>query len=221
MIMKSHLKLSATALFVCFALLGGCGSDETSTTPQTETAGGDQTLAPPTMEEAARIIQKAPEYSDFRFTSVTLSLPMQEARMHEQMKAYARDLERAGWLRIDSTGTVVLADKARKDNRWVERSNGFTDIAPLARKEFVEVRSVEPTGPDSVNVDFTYRWEPNAAGAALQSGLLHETINSPQYATATLEAHGGEWQMYIIRSDETPPVDATAEEVTEEADSNP
>lgn len=212
-----RLRTSAIAMIVLSLVLVGCSGETADTSAGTETESAAGTVNPPTKEEAAEIIQKAPEYSDFRFTSVTLSIPMQESRMHDQMKEYARDLERAGWLRVDSTGTVVLADKARQDNKWVERSNGFTDIAPLAQKEFVEVRSIEQTDSKTVNVDFTYRWNPNAAGAALQSGLLHETLHSPQYATATLENYGDGWQLYIIRSDETPPAEP-AEDETEQTE---
>lgn len=211
MSMNANISKSALLLFAFSIALAGCGGESVDENRGTTTESAEATATPPTAEEAAEIIQNAPEYSDFRFTSVTLSLPMSEERMHEQMKKYARDLERAGWLRIDRTGTVVLADKARQDNRWVERSGGYTDIAPLARKEFVEVRSVDQVDPDTVKVDFTYRWNPNATGAALQSGLLHKTLNSPQYATATLEHRDDGWQLYIIRTDETPP--------TEESDS--
>ncbi len=200
----NNIRWSPFIALFCALLLFGCGGETAGNAAGTEEENGAQAVTPPTKEEAAKVIQKAPEYSDFRFTSVTLSLPMKEEQMHEQMKKYAEDLERAGWIRIDSTGTVVLSDKARQDNKWVERSNGFTDIAPLARKEFVEVRSIEQV-EDRVNVDFTYQWIANSTGAALQSGLLHETLNSPQYATATLENYGDGWQLYIIRTDDTPP----------------
>lgn len=211
--LMNDIRLSTLVAFCCAILLSGCGGETAENPTDAENQAATQSAAPPTKEEAAQIIQKAPEYSDFRFTSVTLSLPMKEERMHEQMKKYAEDLERAGWIRVDSTGTVVLSDKARQDNKWVERSNGFTDIAPLARKEFVEVRSIEQEN-DRVKVDFTYRWNANAAGAALQSGLLHETINSPQYATATLENYGDGWQLYIIRTDDTPPAEPTQTDTT-------
>lgn len=211
MFMNINIKSISLILFACSILLAGCGGESAENAGETGTESAETSTAPPTEEEAAQIIQKAPEYSDFRFTSVTLSLPMSEDRMHEQMKAYARDLERAGWLRVDRTGTVVLADKARQDNRWVERSGGYTDIAPLARKEFVEVRSIEQVDPDTVKVDFTYRWNSNSTGAALQSGLLHKTLNSPQYATATLEHGSDGWQLYIIRTDDTPPDENNAE----------
>lgn len=207
--MNANISMSALLLFAFSIVFAGCGGESVDESPGTATQSAGATATLPTEEEAAEIIQKAPEYSDFRFTSVTLSLPMDEERMHEQMKKYARDLERAGWLRIDRTGTVVLADKARQDNRWVERSGGFTDIAPLARKEFVEVRAIDQVDPETIKVDFTYRWNANATGAALQSGLLHKTLNSPQYATATLEYRDDGWQLYIIRTDDTPPTEET------------
>lgn len=209
MSMISDIRLKALIVFACSVLLAGCAGETAETaTERADDAATGQAAPLPTEEEAAKIIQKAPAYSDYRFTSVTLSIPMNEERMHEQMRAYAKDLETAGWIRIDSTGTVVLSDKARKDNRWVERTNGFTDIAPLASKEFVEVRSIEQDAAGNAKVDFTYRWNQNSTGAALQSGLLRQTLDSPQYATATLEQHGDGWELYIIRSDETPPTSA-------------
>lgn len=208
MLMKCELK-PFSILLLSTALLLGCGGESPEGEIETDTGMATTRVPPPTETEAAEIIQKAPQYSDFRFTSVTLSLPMKQEMMHDEMKSYAQDLERAGWLRIDGTGTVVLADKARRDNRWVERPNGFTDIAPLARKEFVEVTSVEQGDADTVSANFTYRWVQNPTGAAIQSGALREVLDSEHFATATLKDYGDGWELYIIRAAEPPEESST------------
>jgi hypothetical protein len=200
-----HRIIPILILLLTVLTLSNCGQRETDRDEQAPETPQRTALPPPTPEEAAEIVTKAPEFSDFRFTSVTLSIPAQESMMHSQMRSYVRDLEQAGWLRVDRTGTVVLTDKARSDSRWVERPNQFFDIAPLARKELVEVTSVNPAEGGAVNVDFTYEWVQNATGAALQSGLLREILDSHHYATATLQDFGDGWEVYIIRENQTPP----------------
>ncbi|MDX1582200.1 MAG: hypothetical protein R3338_01245 [Thermoanaerobaculia bacterium] len=211
--MRKNFFLSAILVLTCAMFLVHCGGE--TDVADTAEADAEESYEAPTREEAAEIIQKSPDYSDFRFTSVTLSIPMKEEGMHEQMRKYVDELEQAGWLRVDSTGTVVLSDMARSDNRWVERPSGYTDIAPLAKKEFVEVTSVERVDGDTVKVDFVYRWIPLQAGRAIESGLLYETMHSDHYATATLENYGGGWQLFIIRPAD-PPAEETAEESPEE-----
>lgn len=206
--MTKNLFSAAIVLLISLAMIacGGESADAPSAEPEAESA--ERSFEPPSKEEAAEIIQKAPDYSDFQFTSVTLSIPMQESMMHEQMRSYAADLERAGWLRVDSTGTVVLADKARRDNRWVERSNGFTDVAPLASKEFVEVTEVERVDGDTVEATFAFRWNQNSSGAAIQSGPMRERLDSVHYGQATMENYGNGWQLFIIRPTEAPAVES-------------
>jgi hypothetical protein len=205
--MKTNLHRNIPILLVLLAVLtlSSCGPSETARDEQTPETPQRAALPPPSPEEAAAIVTKAPEFSDFRFTSVTLSIPAQESMMHSQMRSYVRDLEQAGWLRVDRTGTVVLADKARRDSRWVERPNQFFDIAPLARKELVEVTSVYPAEGSALHVDFTYEWVQNETGAALRSGPLREILDSHHYATATLQDFGDGWEVYIIREKEMPP----------------
>lgn len=199
--MKMHFQGNPAFLVILLTLLAlpGCGERESERTESARETPRREVPPPPTPEEAAEIVAKAPEFSDFRFTSVTLSIPAQESMMHDQMRAYVRDLEQAGWLRVDRTGTVVLADKARRDTRWVERPNQFFDIAPLARKELVEVTRVYPAEGSAVNVDFTYEWVQNPTGAALKSGPLRQILDSHHYATATLQDFGDGWEVYIIR----------------------
>jgi hypothetical protein len=200
-----HSNISIFVFLLTVLTLSNCGQRETERDERAPETPQRAALPPPTPEEAAEIVTKAPEFSDFRFTSVTLSIPAQESMMHSQMRSYVRDLEQAGWLRVDRTGTVVLADRARRDSRWVERPNQFFDIAPLARKELVEVTSVYPAEGSAVNVDFTYEWVQNSTGAALQSGPLREILDSHHYATATLQDFGDGWEVYIIRENPTPP----------------
>jgi hypothetical protein len=205
-----HSNISIFVFLLTVLTLSNCGQRETERDERAPETPQRAALPPPTPEEAAEIVTKAPEFSDFRFTSVTLSIPAQESMMHSQMRSYVRDLEQAGWLRVDRTGTVVLADRARRDSRWVERPNQFFDIAPLARKELVEVTSVYPAEGSAVNVDFTYEWVQNSTGAALQSGPLREILDSHHYATATLQDFGDGWEVYIIRESKASPGPETA-----------
>jgi hypothetical protein len=216
-LMNMHLHRKSTFLVVLLAILAlpSCGERESESAEAAREAPRREVPPPPTPEEAAEIVAKAPEFSDFRFTSVTLSIPAQESMMHDQMRSYVRDLEQAGWLRVDRTGTVVLADKARRDSRWVERPNQFFDIAPLARKELVEVTRVYPAEGSAVNVDFTYEWVQNPTGAALQRGPLRQILDSHHYATATLQDFGDGWEVYIIRENKTAPGSETAPDESE------
>lgn len=214
--MKTNAASTLSSAFLCLILAVACATED-SQPDDTGEATTQEAIDPPTKEKAAEIIRSSPEFSQFRFDAPSLTLPMKEEQMDEQMREYARDLENGGWLRVDSTGIVVLGPKARRDTRWAERyTEGFTDIGPLAEKEFVGVRSIDRIDADAVSVPFTYRWNPNETGAFIRSGRLHELMTTPQYATAELRHYGEGWRLYIIRADD-PPEDQPQETVDQAA----
>ncbi|MBW3672016.1 MAG: hypothetical protein KY432_10150, partial [Acidobacteria bacterium] len=152
--MKTNAASALSSAFLCLILSAACAPED-SGQPDTPEARTKEAIDPPTKEKAAEIIRSSREFSQFRFDAASLALPMEEERMDDQMREYARDLESGGWLRVDSTGIVVLGEKARRDTRWAERyTEGFTDIGPLGTKEFVEVRSIDRIDGDAVSVPF-------------------------------------------------------------------
>jgi hypothetical protein len=154
--------------------------------------------APPqvTVDSARDLIADAPELSDYQFTDAAYSLPMKRSMMNEPARAAAAALIKAGWIKFDGD-EVVLSAKAAGDRRFIVRPNGFVDIVPLARKEFLGVTGVR-TAPDGAPlVDFEWQWKPNEIGQ----------VFAPKYdglrrATATLLWDGKSWIVLRIEKRE-------------------
>jgi hypothetical protein len=154
-------------------------------------------LPPPTAEQARAIVAESSDFSEYEFTNAAITLPLSAAQMNEEMKAEARDLERAGWLRVRG-GAVELTAKAKSDRRFLVRQNGYVDVVPLAKKVFGQVTAVRANHDGSADADFTWSWSPNEIGAALKSGSAHDRYAAPQQATARLINDGAAWSVLRI-----------------------
>jgi hypothetical protein len=177
--------------------LAACGTSETPA-DSTATAGAEPAAvaAPPTADEAKTLIAGSAAFGDYQFsTGSSFSLPVQESMMNAPARAGAKDLEKAGWIRVRN-GRVELA-KGEGDRRFLVREGGFIDIVPLAKKEFLEVQEVRTEG-DKVMVDFTWRWIANEVGESFTEGLVKERFESTHAATAELRDYGSGWEVYMI-----------------------
>lgn len=166
----------------------------TGTAPATETSAAAAPL--PTPDAAKALIADSAEFGDFDFsTGSSFSLPLDASQFNEPARAGAADLEKAGWIRIDG-GKVVLAN-GEGDKRFLVRPNGFLDIVPLAKKEFLEVTDVRKTD-EGAEVDFTWRWIPNDVGASFTAGSVKERFDATHAATARLRDFGQGWMVMLI-----------------------
>ncbi|HUP65423.1 MAG TPA: hypothetical protein VM557_09095 [Thermoanaerobaculia bacterium] len=182
---------------LAFALVACSAENETTTTAaESETAVERARPAPPSSDQARALIADSAAFGDFEFsTGSSFSLPLDTTQFNEPARAGARDLEKGGWIRIQS-GSVVLA-KGEGDPRFLVRPNGFLDVVPLAKKELLEVEAVRPTD-QGVEVDFTWRWIPNEVGASFTSGGVKERFDATHAATAKLQDFGAEWDVLLV-----------------------
>jgi hypothetical protein len=177
-----------------FLLSFACSQEKPAPPPQLVKAPA---LPPPTAEQARAIIAESSDFSEYEFTNAAITLPLSAALMNEEMKAEARDLERAGWLRVRG-GAVELTAKAKSDRRFLVRQNGYVDVVPLAKKVFGQVTAVRANRDGTADADFTWSWSPNEIGAALKSGSAHDRYAAPQQATARLTNDGAAWSVLRI-----------------------
>jgi hypothetical protein len=186
--------------FILILLLGIVACSPAAEQPSTATAAAEtKPLAPPTVEEAAALIRDSQEFSDYHFTFSSISLPLEKKLMNEPALRNAEELAAAGWLEFEPSGAVTVPPKALETRRFVVRPNGFLDIVPLARKEFVAVTAVKPLPDGNVSAEFDWKWQPNEVGQALESGLTRERFDKPQRARATLmPTKSGKWSVLII-----------------------
>jgi hypothetical protein len=176
--------------------LAACGSGEAPAESTAAAAEPAAVAAPPNADEAKTLIAASAAFGDYQFsTGSSFSLPVEESMMNAPAKAGARDLEKAGWIRMRN-GRVELA-KGEGDKRFLVREGGFIDIVPLARKEFLEVQDVRTDG-DKVMVDFTWRWIANEVGTSFAEGLVKERFDATHAATAELRDYGSGWEVFII-----------------------
>ena len=171
-------------------LLIGCGTEAPVSTsaPAAETAAAPP-VALPSLDAAATLVSSSPEFSDYQFTNAAYSLALKNPPSD-----VAKALRKAGWISLDGDGNVVLSAKARADRRWLVRQNGFVDIVPLAKKEFIAASAVRPD-PDGAAVDFSWKWTPNEIGEA----FMKERYAGTQNATATLLRDGSGWTVLRIK----------------------
>ena len=92
-----------------------------------------------------------------------------------------------GWIAF-SGDDVVLTSKAKDDKRFLVRPNGFTDIVPIAKKEFGYVASVSGD-----TAQFTWRWIRNDLGKA-----IGKPDDAEQHATAKFLYDGKQWTVLSI-----------------------
>lgn len=180
----------------------GCGGDQREPATAAAAAPTPRALALPSPQEAAKLIEEAPEFGDFQFTYASWSVPLKREALNENTRKTVDELRSAGWLGYDGDGDVVLSAKAQNDRRFLVRPNGTVDIVPLAKKELVSVESVEPAPQDQALVTFMWKWLPNEVGSALKSGLIHQQLNTPHRATAKLMRSGDAWMLLNIETAE-------------------
>ena len=178
--------------FVIALLLVACGQEQPATTTTTQITAPQMT--PPGADDARKIIESSPELGDFQFTDAGYSLPVSHSTMNDPQKTAARDLAKAGWIKLDGAGDVTLSDKARTDKRFLLRPNGILDIVPLAKKEMGEVQAVRANPDGTAAADFTWRWIANEVGSA----FLRTQFEGTRNATATLLVENGEWKVLKI-----------------------
>ncbi|HEX8169962.1 MAG TPA: hypothetical protein VF824_05410 [Thermoanaerobaculia bacterium] len=182
-------------------LLVACGG-ETAAPPAATTSTAPakpSTPPPPSANQARQIIMSSMEFGEYQFTDAAWSLSMQQqSQMNEQTRADVQDLQRAGWLVVDGTGSVMLAPKARNDRRFLMRPNGILDVVPLARKEMGTVTGVSSNPDGTATAAFTWRWIPNEVGAAFTRGTTHDRFAAPQTSHATLLWNGTAWTVLKI-----------------------
>jgi len=152
---------------------------------------------PPDIAAAGRIIAESAEFGEFEFTSAALSLPLQTSMMNEPARAAAKDLAAAGWIAM-SDGSVKLSDKAATDRRFITRPNGFVDMVPLAKKEFLGVSALKPQSDGTVTAEFTWQWMPNEIAKSFRGGEIKSRFEGERDATATLMWDGSAWTVLRI-----------------------
>ena len=184
-------------LLLAFAFTA-CSAENGATTTATEpeTAVERPRPAPPSTDEARTLIADSAAFGDFEFsTGSSFSLPLDTSQFNQPARAGARDLEKGGWIRIQS-GSVVLA-KGEGDPRFLVRPSGFLDVVPLAKKELLEVEAVRQT-EDGAEVDFTWRWIPNEVGSSFTTGAVKERFDATHAATAKLQDFGAGWEVMLV-----------------------
>lgn len=195
--MRQRLAFLAKGLLV--VVLTACGGRETGVV--TQTAATATLSPPPSLADAKTLVANSPEFSDFEFTNAALTLATTRGALSSEQLVAAKDLAAAGWLRLRSD-SVELTEKAKRDRRFLPRSNGTVDIVPLASKELVEASAIQSGADGNPQVLFAWRWIPNEIGSSLRSGSLHDRYASPHRATATLMRDGSNWSVLRIRPSE-------------------
>ncbi len=64
---------------------------------------------------------------------------------------------------------------------------GSTWSVPVAKRKFEKVDDIDCSAPDQCNVSFTWRWQPNSVGQAMQPST------GPQHGTAHIIGGPGGW----------------------------
>ena len=186
-------------LVVLSLVVAACGEREAT---QTSTAGGPKPApaspAPPTPDEAGALVAGSAEFSEYQFTNAAFSLPMSRTAMNAPALEVANQLKSAKWIAFDGDGKVVLTEKAKNDRRFLVRQNGFVDIVPLAKKEFLGVDSVNSNESAEPTVDFRWNWVPNEIGSVFKTGMLKDRYTGEQRARATLLWDGSAWTVLRI-----------------------
>ena len=180
------------------ALLAACnGQGPEQGATSTGTVAAARPPAPPEAAAAAELIAESAEFSEFQFTNAGYSLPLKSSAMNAPARAVAKELAAAGWISIRGD-EIVLSAKAAGDRRWLVRPNGFVDIVPLAKKEFISVTGIEPQNDGTVTAVFTWRWLPNDIAQAFQQSELKERYAGDRRASATLMWDGSSWTVLRI-----------------------
>jgi hypothetical protein len=191
----THVRGQMSVVLVAF-LAVACGGERAIPPPAESTAVEVVRASlppPPPVEDAARIVSGSAEFSDYQFTRAAFTLPMKEPAMTPEVRVTSRALVKAGWIGIDGDANVVLTDQAKNDKRFLVRPNGFLDIVPMAKKEFIGVEAVHVNPEGQPLVDFRWKWVPNEIGA-----LAGDRYSGEQLAIATLLWDGSQWSVLRI-----------------------
>jgi hypothetical protein len=186
----------------CFAVVllifTGCTDEKSEgSAPATTTVAEVKPPAPPDAAAAATLISSSAEFSEFEFTNAGYSLPLSATAMNEPAREVAKELVATKWISIKGD-KVVLSSKAETDRRFLVRPNGFVDLVPLAKKEFVAVTALEPQADGTVAANFTWKWIPNDIGESFRKSLLHDRYAGERQATAALMWDGSAWTVLRI-----------------------
>ena len=155
------------------------------------------------MDEAKALIESSPTFGTYQFSKDAVSIPLQKSLLTDANREVTEDLVKAGWLRFHRD-EILLTPKAKKDDRFRVRDNGFVDVVPLAKKELVSVDSIGHDQEGSPTVDLTWHWIPNDIGKAFH-GKLATRFSSTYHARATLLEMNGKWDILTINpTDEAP-----------------
>ena len=73
--------------------------------------------------------------------------------------------------------------------------NGGTWSIPVAKRRFVKTDAIDCTASDQCNLKFTWQWQPNDVGQAMQPQL------TPQPGTARIIGGAGGWVLTDLRAD--------------------
>ena len=186
-------------LLAClFALLVACNGKAPEHGAATDSAtAAPRPPAPPEAAAAATLIAESAEFSEFEFTNAGYSLALKSSAMNAPARAVAKELAAAGWISFRGDD-VVLAKKAEGDRRWLVRPNGFVDIVPLAKKEFIAVTGLEPQNDGTVAAAFSWRWIPNDIAQAFHQSELYQRYDGDRRTTATLMWDGSHWTVLRI-----------------------
>lgn len=141
-----------------------------------------------TVAQAKELLANAPELGEYQFTNAAVTLPMKQSQMNAPAQELAKSLRASGWIAF-SGDAVVLTDKAKNDKRFLPRPNGYTDIVPIAKKEFGDVTNVSGD-----TATFTWHWVQNDIGNA-----IHKPDEAVQHATAKLMWDGKAWSVLSIQ----------------------
>ncbi|HET7706774.1 MAG TPA: hypothetical protein VFM36_11850 [Thermoanaerobaculia bacterium] len=173
-----------------------CGQETAPAVDRTQTTAGEIARAPlpppPSADEAAKLIAGSAEFSDYQFTRAAFTLPVKEEAMTAEVRTVSKALAKNGWIGVDGDGNVILTGKAKADKRFLLRQNGFIDIVPMAKKEFVGVSALHVNPEGQPLVDFRWKWVPNEIGA------LTDRYTGEQLAIATLLWDGSQWSVLRI-----------------------
>jgi hypothetical protein len=190
---------TASLLLPIALLLVACsgGSETNGSANEPRPAAVVKAPPPPDIATAAQIVAGSPEFGEFEFTNAAYTLPLKDSMMNEPARAAAKDLLDAGWI-VMSGGDVALGSKANGDRRFLIRPNGFGDIVPLAKKQFLDVDALKPQADGTINAEFSWKWIPNDIATSFHSGELKSRFEGERDATATLMWDGSAWTVLRI-----------------------
>jgi hypothetical protein len=191
------MRIPTLACLTLLLLASACGKHEPPAVT-TETRAAVPTLPPPAAAQAVLVIRDSPELGDFHFTDAAVSIPVEGANQHGEQSQYAKALIQGGWLA--NQANVELTDRANQDRRFLLRPNGVLDVVPLAKKEVIDVVTVNANHDGTVAATFHWHWIPNDIGQAFprRTTLGKRYAELSYRAIATIQNDGKAWSVKKI-----------------------